>query len=95
MFSSVGSVTPCFFVFFQGRAWPAKGHKLSKDHPFTMSGVGTDVLDKFAENACKSQEESDALLQRQSMKEGALEKWMACPLIRNSDQSKKKQCKRK
>ena len=51
------------------------------------SHVGTDILDKFAENTREYQDETDQLLQ-QNMKDGAFNKWMAYLLIRNSDQAK-------
>ena len=59
-----------------------QSHDIIKAHH-----VGTDKLDKSVEYTCKYQDGTNALTQ-QSMKNEALEKWMACLLIRNSDQSK-------
>jgi hypothetical protein len=45
------------------------------------------MLNEFVENAREHQEETDDV-KSQNVKDGAFEKWMACLLIRNSDQSK-------
>ena len=62
-----------------------KRFKQSRD--IMKSHVGTDILDKFVENTREYRDEIDTS-QKEKLKEGAFEKWMAYLLIRNSDQSK-------
>jgi hypothetical protein len=51
------------------------------------SHIGNDILDRFIENTREYRDESDVAL-KQVMKDGALDKWMAYLLLRNSDQGK-------
>jgi hypothetical protein len=62
-----------------------KRFKQSRD--ITKSHVGTAMLDKLVEKTHECQDETDALKQ-QDMKDGTFEKWMACLLIRDSNQGK-------
>ena len=53
----------------------------------TKSRVRTDMLDKFIESAREHQDETDVQL-KLDMKNESHEKWMAHPLLCNSDQAK-------
>jgi antitoxin (DNA-binding transcriptional repressor) of toxin-antitoxin stability system len=62
-----------------------KRFKESRD--IMKSHVGTDILDKFVENRLEYRDESSTTL-KQTMKDGAFDRWMAYLLIRNSNQAK-------
>jgi hypothetical protein len=62
-----------------------KRFKESRD--IIKSQIGTDILDKFVDNTLEYRDATSTTL-KQEMKDGALDRWMAYLLIRNSDQAK-------
>jgi hypothetical protein len=61
--------------------------RFKESHNVMKSHVGTGILDKFVENTLEYRDESNATL-KQTMKDGAFDRWMAYLLICNSDQAK-------
>jgi hypothetical protein len=61
--------------------------RFKKSRDIMKSHVGTDILDKFVQNTLEYRDASNTTL-KQTMKDGAFDRWMAYLLIHNTDQAK-------